>query len=150
MKFRMVVTNWNAQIEPEPAIAPHKDYDGRVLYLDGEAVYGDHEGARCSITFQPVIDPIAKKEDACGRANWWKAGDTHFFRATVGLPRHLWEELWRRSAAPPPNTTIYLGLLQQDPSAREALVRGPVVHLFSETPSGGESDTQSRPEASVG
>lgn len=137
MKIRLGVTRWNALIEPEPERNPYPGYDGRILILNAALTYppmpSDVQAAAWELVLVPYVDDAVKKHDACGSLRWFRAGGLNF-RASIGLPPTLWEELWRRSATPPAVCEVWLvidwsGDFGSD--ASDIPIREPIIHLAS-------------------
>jgi hypothetical protein len=137
MKVRLHVTRWNALVEPDPNRDEYAGYDGRVLFLNAQLTYPkmapEVEAAPWEVGLAPCVDETAKKNNACGLLSWFRSGGLNF-RAKVGLSRLLWDDLWRRSAAPPPNCDVWLDVDWGDDfgaDASDVPVREPIIHMSS-------------------
>jgi hypothetical protein len=112
------ILKWKVWLNPNGYADPiyhYEGYDGRKLSLEGVGKLSPlgSDDTPCDVSVCPSISLEAAKAECVGFARLWPKddGNPQLFGATIGLPKSLWEELWRWSFAPPKASLLTLRLL---------------------------------------
>jgi hypothetical protein len=104
VKAEIEIKRWSAEIGPLFGIdALGED---RKLSFHGDAkILGDLRDVACQVLL--YAGNSAGRDGEYGTVRLYRnAREGLFLRALINLPTNLWEELWRRSAAPPPKCIV--------------------------------------------